>query len=47
MNNIDITDERLYDYLAEKNEQESTEDAYRAFYDDWEMELEADLHDRD
>lgn len=43
-----ISDSRLYDYLAEKNEQESTEDAYRDFYDeDFAMELEADLHDRD
>jgi hypothetical protein len=48
MNNFDISDERLFDYLAERNEQESTEDAYRDFYDeDWQMELEADLHDRD
>lgn len=48
MNNFDIKDSRLYDYLAEKNEQESTEEEYETFYDeDWQMELEADLHDRD
>ena len=50
MNNIDITDKRLFDYLAERNEQEATEDAYCDFYDeamDWQMELERDLHDRD
>ncbi len=33
MNNIDITDERLYDYLAEKNEQEADEEEYNTFYD--------------
>ena len=47
MKNIDITDKRLYDFLAEKNEQtEPDED----FYDeamDFAMELEADLYDRD
>ena len=48
MNNFDISDRRLFDYLAEKNEQEATEDAYRDFFDeDWQMELEADLYDRD
>ena len=50
MNNFDIKDSRLYDYLAEKNEQESTEEEYETFYDeemDFAMELEADLHDRD
>lgn len=47
MNNIDITDSRLFDFLAEKNEQESTEDAYRDFFDeDWQMERERD-YDRD
>jgi hypothetical protein len=47
MNNIDITDSRLFDFLAERNEQESTEDAYSDFYDeDWEMERERD-YDRD
>ena len=36
---LDIKDERLYDFLAEKDEQESTEDAYSTFYDeDWQME---------
>ena len=36
---IDIKDSRLYDYLAEKNEQEADEEEYREFYDeDWEME---------
>lgn len=35
MKNIDITDKRLYDFLAEKNEQESTEEEYGDFYDDW------------
>lgn len=35
----DIPDSRLFDFLAEKNEQESTEDAYSTFYDeDWQME---------
>ena len=43
---LDIQDSRLFDYLAEKAEQEADED----FYDeemDFAMELEADLHDRD
>ena len=47
MNNFDISDSRLYDYLAEKAEQTEPEDD---FYDeamDFAMELEADLHDRD
>lgn len=44
---LDIKDSRLYDYLAEKNEQESTEDTYSDFYDeDWQMERERD-YDRD
>jgi hypothetical protein len=39
MNNFDISDERLFDYLAERNEQEATEEEYSTFYDeDWEME---------
>jgi hypothetical protein len=43
MQMFDIKDERLFDYLAERNEQESTEDAYRDFYDeDWQMERERD-----
>lgn len=43
----DIKDSRLYDYLAEKNEQEATEDAYRDFFDeDWQMERERD-YERD
>ena len=47
MYDFDIKDERLYDYLAEKNEQESTEYAYRDFFDeDWQMERERD-YDRD
>jgi hypothetical protein len=44
---IDIRDERLYDYLAEKAEQDEPDET---FYDeemDFAMELEADLHDRD
>jgi hypothetical protein len=44
---IDITDERLYQYLAEKAEQTEPDEE---FYDeamDFAMELEADLHDRD
>jgi hypothetical protein len=33
---LDISDSRLYDYLAEQNEQESDEEEYRTFYDeDW------------
>jgi hypothetical protein len=50
MNNFDISDSRLYDYLAEKNEQESTEEKYKTFFDeemDFAMELERDLYDRD
>ena len=50
MFDIDIKDSRLYDFLAERNEQESTEEEYNAFFDeemDWQMEREADLHDRD
>jgi hypothetical protein len=36
---IDIKDERWFDYLAEKNEQEADEEEYGEFYDeDWEME---------
>ena len=36
MNNIDITDSRLFDFLAERNEQESTEEEYETFFDeDW------------
>lgn len=36
---VDIKDSRLFDYLAEKNEQESTEEEYETFYDeDWQME---------
>jgi hypothetical protein len=47
MNNFDISDSRLYDYLAEKNEQESTEKEYETFFDeDWQMERERD-YDRD
>ena len=49
MNNFDIKDSRLYDYLAEKNEQESTEEKYKTFFDeamDWQMERERD-YDRD
>lgn len=47
MNNIDITDERLYDFLAEKSEQDEPDEA---FYDeaiDFAMEMERDMHDRD
>lgn len=48
MYDIDIQDSRLFDFLAEKNEQESTEDAYSDFFDeDWQMEMERDLYDRD
>jgi hypothetical protein len=50
MYDLDIKDSRLYDYLAEKNEQESTEDTYSDFYDeamDFAMEMERDLYDRD
>jgi hypothetical protein len=36
---LDIKDERMYDFLAEKDEQESTEEEYGEFYDeDWQME---------
>jgi hypothetical protein len=36
---LDISDSRLYDYLAEKNEQESDEEQYADFFDeDWQME---------
>jgi hypothetical protein len=47
MNNIDITDERLYQYLAEKAEQTEPDEE---FYDeamDFAMEMERDLYDRD
>jgi hypothetical protein len=49
MNNIDITGSRLFDYLAERNEQEATEEEYKTFFDeemDWQMERERD-YDRD
>lgn len=48
MFDIDIKDSRLYDYLAEKNEQESTEEEYETFFydEDWQMERERD-YDRD
>jgi hypothetical protein len=47
MNNFDISDERLFDYLAERNEQEATEEEYETFFDeDWQMERERD-YDRD
>ena len=47
MNNIDITDERLYQYLTEKAEQTEQDEE---FYDeamDFAMELERDMYDRD
>ena len=47
MNNFDISDSRLYDYLAEKAEQDEPDET---FYDeamDFAMELERDMYDRD
>jgi hypothetical protein len=36
---LDISDSRWFDYLAEKAEQEADEKEYDEFYDeDWEME---------
>lgn len=35
---LDIQDSRLFDYLAERTEQEATEEEYRTFDEDWEME---------
>jgi hypothetical protein len=46
---LDISDRRLYDYLAEQNEQEADEEEYETFFDeamDWQMERERD-YDRD
>ena len=41
MYDLDIKDSRLYDYLAEKNEQESDEEEYGTFYDeDWAEDVE-------
>lgn len=40
---LDIKDERLYDFLAEKAEQESDEEEYSTFFDvdsAWEDEVE-------
>ena len=40
---LDITDRRLYDYLAEQNEQEADEEEYSEFYDvdsAWKEEVE-------
>jgi hypothetical protein len=47
MNNIDITDERLYQYLAEKAEQTEPDETFFDEAMDFAMELEADLYDRD
>jgi hypothetical protein len=47
MNNIDITDERLYQYLAEKAEQTEPDETFFDEEMDFAMELEADLYDRD
>jgi hypothetical protein len=47
MNNIDITDERLYQYLAEKAEQTEPDETFFDEEMDFAMELERDLHDRD
>jgi hypothetical protein len=47
MMNGDISDRRWYEYLAEKNEQESTEEEYKAFYDeywDWKMDDERERY---
>jgi hypothetical protein len=44
---IDIRDERLYDFLAEKAEQDEPDET---FYDeamDFAMEMERDMYDRD
>lgn len=36
---LDISDSRLFDYLAEKAEQEADEQEFGEFYDeDWQME---------
>lgn len=43
MYDLDISDERLYDFLAEKNEQEVDEEEYSIFYDvdsAWKEEIE-------
>lgn len=40
---LDISDRRWFDYLAEKNEQEADEEEYREFYDvdsAWKEEVE-------
>jgi len=47
MNNFDISDSRLYDYLAEKAEQTEPDETFFDEEMDFAMELEADLHDRD
>jgi hypothetical protein len=47
MNNIDITDERLYQYLAEKAEQTEPDETFFDEEMDFAMKLERDLHDRD
>ena len=47
MNNFDIKDSRLYDYLAEKAEQTEPDETFFDEEMDFAMELEADLHDRD
>jgi hypothetical protein len=47
MNNIDITDERLYQYLAKKAEQTEPDETFFDEEMDFAMELERDLHDRD
>jgi hypothetical protein len=46
MNNIDITDERLYQYLAEKAEQTEPDETFFDEEMDWQMERERD-YDRD
>ena len=43
MNDFDIPDSRLFDFLAEKAEQEADEEEYNTFFDvdsAWEDEIE-------
>lgn len=44
---LDIKDERLYHFLAEKAEQTEPDETFFDEEMDFAMELEADLHDRD
>jgi hypothetical protein len=44
---LDISDRRLYDYLAEKAEQTEPDETFFDEAMDFAMELERDMYDRD